>query len=217
MADKVDILMKIVDEHGPVIGESQSVLTRGDDFVKGFEPGMFFDISDFDFDVSVRGDDGGGESDDDDEKPRTGSDGKPVVVPKKKKKKSGGFSQWLAGPHDGYPVDMQPFQFTKELDQTSPLLFYFCSNSISLKSVTMVHRKAGGQKAVGQGYWGYLRIDFTDVLLTSVSWDVADAIATEKVKFICREIKVQYRSQNPDGSMAEPIGVEWKFKAGLVK
>ena len=209
MADKVDILMKIVDEHGPVIGESQSVLTRGDDFVKGFETGMFFDISDFDFDVSVRGDDGGGESDDDDEKP--------VVPPKKKKKKSGGFGQWLAGPHDGYPVDMQPFQFTKELDQTSPLLFYFCSNSISLKSVTMVHRKAGGQKAVGQGYWGYLRIDFTDVLLTSVSWDVADAIATEKVKFICREIKVQYRSQNPDGSMAEPIGVEWKFKAGRVK
>ncbi len=209
MADKVDILMKIVDEHGPVIGESQSVLTRGDDFVKGFETGMFFDISDFDFDVSVRGDDGGGESDDDD-------DEKPAVPPKKKKKKSGGFGQWLAGPHDGYPVDMQPFQFTKELDQTSPLLFYFCSNSISLKSVTMVHRKAGGQKAVGQGYWGYLRIDFTDVLLTSVSWDVADAIATEKVKFICREIKVQYRSQNPDGSMAEPIGVEWKFKAGRV-
>ena len=210
MADKVDILMKIVDEHGPVIGESQSVLTRGDDFVKGFETGMFFDISDFDFDVSVRGDDGGGESDDDD-------DEKPAVPPKKKKKKSGGFGQWLAGPHDGYPVDMQPFQFTKELDQTSPLLFYFCSNSISLKSVTMVHRKAGGQKSVGQGYWGYLRIDFTDVLLTSVSWDVADAIATEKVKFICREIKVQYRSQNPDGSMAEPIGVEWKFKAGRVK
>ena len=208
MADKVDILMKIVDEHGPVIGESQSVLTRGDDFVKGFETGMFFDISDFDFDVSVRGDDGGGESDDDD-------DEKPAVPPKKKKKKSGGFGQWLAGPHDGYPVDMQPFQFTKELDQTSPLLFYFCSNSISLKSVTMVHRKAGGQKSVGQGYWGYLRIDFTDVLLTSVSWDVADAIATEKVKFICREIKVQYRSQNPDGSMAEPIGVEWKFKSGL--
>ena len=210
MADKVDILMKIVDEHGPVIGESQSVLTRGDDFVKGFETGMFFDISDFDFDVSVRGDDGGGESDDDD-------DEKPAVPPKKKKKKSGGFGQWLAGPHDGYPVDMQPFQFTKELDQTSPLLFYFSSNSISLKSVTMVHRKAGGQKSVGQGYWGYLRIDFTDVLLTSVSWDVADAIATEKVKFICREIKVQYRSQSPDGSMAEPIGVEWKFKAGRVK
>lgn len=214
MADNVDILMKIVDDQGAVIGESQSMLTHGDAFTKGFEPGLFFDIKDYDLDVALRDDEGGGKkgkSEDEHAPPRRAA-----------------FSQWLGGTGSapaGYPVEVQPFQFTKQLDQTSPLLFYFCANSVPLKSATMVARKASGQKysaapsggqtVVQQGYWGYLRIDFFDVLVTSVSWDVDEAVSKEKVKLICRRIQVQYRAQQPDGSMSEPIGVEWKFNAGL--
>jgi type VI secretion system secreted protein Hcp len=222
MPDNTDILMKIVDDGGAVMGESQSTLARGDDFVKGFEPGLFFDITDYDLDVALRGDDGGG-GDDGPEVVQLGPDGKPV---KPKKKKGGGsFGQWLSASREGYPVDLQPFQFSKQLDQTSPLLFYFCANSVSLKSATMVARKASGQKmasgsggsqkVVSHGYWGYLRIDFFDVLLTSVNWEVDDAISKEKIKLICRRLQLQYRSQKTDGTMGEPIGAEWKFNAGL--
>jgi type VI protein secretion system component Hcp len=224
MPENIDILMKIVDDHGPVIGESQSTLARGDDFVKGFEPGLFFDIADYDLDVALRGEESSGEADGDGAGQKLGPDGRPLK-PKKKKGGGGGFGQWLAASREGYPVDLQPFQFTKQLDNTSPLLFYFCANSVSLKSATMVARKASGQKlasagggdqkVVSQGYWGYLRLDFFDVLLTSVNWDVDGAVGKEKVKLICRRLQLQYRAQKPDGSMSEPIGAEWKFNADL--
>lgn len=203
----VDILMKLEDSKGPIKAESQSRLSNTDDFTSDFKRGMFFDVEEFDFDVSLNdNDDGGGDGDDDKEDKK-----------KKKKKKGGHFARWLGGTRnlkdDGYPVEMQPFQFTRQFDVGSPTLFQLCANSVPLKSAAMVQRKSGGAQNTSGISECFLRLDFIDVLLTTVSWDISDAILKEKVKFVCRSISVQYRAQNEDGSLNPPVYGEWSFNA----
>ena len=43
-----------------------------------------------------------------------------------------------------YPVDLEPFTFSRQMDQASPLLFEMCCNSQSFASVTLIKRKAAG-------------------------------------------------------------------------
>jgi type VI protein secretion system component Hcp len=62
-------------------------------------------------------------------------------------------------------------------------------------------RKTGGihQTKTGVGHIGFLRIDFTGVLITSIDWDAGEVVK-EKVKMVCRTVQVKYRAQNNDGT-----------------
>ena len=50
---------------------------------------------------------------------------------------------------------------------------------------------------------GYLRIDFRDVLLTGLAWDDGDMV-TERITFICKAMRLRYKPQRADGSLASP-------------
>ncbi len=58
---------------------------------------------------------------------------------------------------------------------------------------------------------GFLRIEFMDVLITSLNWDDGD-MTTEKCEFICRDFYLQYRQQNADGSWSSTASASWNFE-----
>lgn len=217
----VDILMKLEDDKGPIEAESQSLLSKDDEFTKDFKRAMFFDVEEFDFDVSIEDNDDADDTSSPSSSSSSSSRGSPSSSSDKKKKNKARFSRWLGGTRnlktDGYPVEVQPFEFTRQYDWASPTLFQYCANSTPLKSATLVQRKAGGMQTSDALNLCFLRIDFTDVLLISVSWDIADAVLKEKVKFICRGIKVQYKVQDEAGELYATTSGDWSFSAKVAK
>ena len=111
-----------------------------------------------------------------------------------------------------FPVELDPFSFTRQVDRASPLLFESCASTTSFASATIVKRKVTGQTTYA--LQGYLRIDFTDVLLVGLTWDDGEMIK-EKCKFICRGVRVQYKPQVPDGTLAAASSAEWAYAMSL--
>ncbi len=215
--------MKLEDDKGPIEAESQSLVSKDDEFTKDFERPMYFDVEEFEFDVGIEDDDDSdssssssstSSSSSSSSSSRTGSGNTSAKKDDKKKKGKSRFARWLGSQRnlktDPYPVDMQPFEFTRQFDWASPLLFQLCANSTSLKSATLVQRKAGGLQNTDSINPCFLRIDFTGVLLIDVSWDISDSIIKEKIKFICQQIQVQYRVQNEAGEMYATISGNWQ-------
>ena len=60
----------------------------------------------------------------------------------------------------------------------------------------------GQQGGVSRPTVGYLRMDFTKVLITGVGWDDGDVVK-EKCEFICQGLKMTYRRQQADGTVAK--------------
>lgn len=208
MAKSVDILMKLVDSSGAIAAESQSRFNQNDEFMQGFELGKFFDVLNFDFGVKLH------DSSEGHTKP-TGGTGGAGAAPSLGRS---AFSSWLGFTGNlrnfaGYPVDVDEFEFKRQFDVASPILFQLCATSAPLKSATLVQRKAGSSQSQMGISPCYLRIDFFDVLLTSVGWDVEDEGVEEKVKFVSRRISVQYRPQKPDGTLGSPVNGNWSFDA----
>ena len=205
-----DVLMMIVGADGKgVPAECRTLLAGGedsDDLMDDFVRGTFFEVEDWDFGINV-------EDKDEGETP------KPGTTPKVTKSK---FSRWMSMALDsiggsgkaagdaagGYPVELEPFSFTRFVDKASPLLFNACSNKLSYKGAVLVKRKDIGSD---KGLQTYFRIDFTDVLIISVGWDNGPVIK-EKVKFISRQAIVQYKQQFADGTLGAAIAGSWVRK-----
>ena len=66
---------------------------------------------------------------------------------------------------------------------------------------------------IGQdsGPKAYLRIDFTDLLITELDWDEGEVIK-EKYKFVCRGVKMQYKPQASDGTLGSAVPGIWPKK-----
>jgi type VI secretion system secreted protein Hcp len=218
VADKsVDSLMKLVDSSGALTAESQSRFNMNDEFMQGFALGKFFDVMNFDFGVKLSdtGDDEGGSS-------GGSSGGKSRDKEKDKdgrssKRRGSSFARWLGSTgslkNAAYPVEVDEFEVKRMFDIASPTLFQICANSSTLKSATLVQRKSGSSQSTMGIAPCHLRIDFYDVLLTAVSWDVEDQGIEEKLKFVCRKISVQYKPQKPDGTLGAAVHGEWQFDA----
>ena len=84
-------------------------------------------------------------------------------------------------------------------------LFDACINSTTLNSAVLIKRRGGGGKELRT----YLRIEFTDLLITDFNWDEDDVIK-EKIKFVCRKAHVQYSIENNDGTL-KPAGQPRKW------
>lgn len=201
----IDILMRIVDDGGqPLEGESQSLVSKEDDFTKEFVSPKFFDVEDFGLSMQLDDDDGS----ESDSSSGSGSG-------KKKDKKRGRFLRWLGGQRnlrtDGYPVEMQPFEFTRQLDWASPQLFQMCAQCTPLRQITLVQRKAGSQQTKEGINMCFLRIDFWDVLLIGLNWDVAESLIKEKITFISKKIQIQYKAQNETGQLYAPNTGVWQI------
>jgi len=212
-----DMLMMFTSNGNPINAESATPIDTKDPFMKGFVPGKYFEIDDFDFGINVVDTDSGGMS-----QQSAPAIGDRPGLEQYKKPKSGRFSQWIQGitvklgqgsAGGLYPVEMEPFSFTRQLDAASPLLFQNCFRTRAFDSVTLVKRKASGlHRVTGSniaiGSFPFLRIDFNAVLIIGLDWDGGE-VMQEKCRFVSRAVAVQYRPQNPDGSPGDTIGGEW--------
>lgn len=204
MATKSEILMKV--ETSPkqaIAAECNAMLDPADSLMSDFTAGKFFQIEDFSFSAGL-------EDHEAKAKTQTGDRGKSQQGDSNKEKaKSAKFSKWrgASGLQTGliYPLEVEPISFSRFMDRASTVLLQGCCNSTTFSAATIVRRMAVGPQSIARAY---LRLDFTNILFTSVDWD-EDEIVKEKYKFICRGARVQFRAQGSDGSLSAPVPGVW--------
>jgi type VI protein secretion system component Hcp len=208
MASKSEILMKIESSPGKAIAaECQLIVDPEDTLMKDFSDGKYYQIENFSFSAGLQ------------EEPKPPAPGPPpgnnqpvhgtTAKPEKVKAKAK-FAKWRneragEGGSARYPLEVEPVSFTRLMDQASTVLFEGLCKSQTFASATIVRRMSTGDGAGGKAY---LRLDFTDVMIVGLDWDEEDVIK-EKYKFVCRGVKVQFRPQASDGSLAAAISGVW--------
>ena len=210
MPDKQsDVLMKFVFNGQSVPAGGTSVLKKDDRLLFDFWAGKFFEITDFGIGLNL--------TDFESEKPATPPSQPPtqpgaaptaIAAPQKAK-----FASWRDKKKTSlevaklppFPVEIDPFSVTRLVDCASPMLFESCAATRTFDSATIVKRRATGQTLALQTF---LRVDFTSVLLVGVNWTGGELLE-EKLRFICRGLKVQYRAQGSDGSLGAAAPSEW--------
>lgn len=210
MADAgIDVLMQVVITSKSLAMEAESQtdfkpLIKGDSMVEGFTPGQFCELREFDFSAGV-------ESlmkkkKDEPQTPTPPPDAvdditESVLRTQREryvKRKTGDF------------VDMQPVSYTRVLDSASPLLFKALTECTTLASITIVKRKGAGAATSGLGY---LRLDFSDVLMTSLNWKDSEHVVVETGTFIYRKLTINYLVQKPDGTLIPGSSANWQMKS----
>jgi type VI protein secretion system component Hcp len=119
-----------------------------------------------------------------------------------------GFSKSDKTSRGGAPdksVDGGEVRVTRQIDAASPSLMKYCYNSSTLDSATIVKRRAGGGGVSG---FGYLRLEFTGVLITGVSWSDSHVVK-ETISFIYRKVQIFYRPQSASGQLGVSINASW--------
>jgi type VI secretion system secreted protein Hcp len=105
-------------------------------------------------------------------------------------------------------VSFQDIHFTKLVDKASPVLMLSCASGKHISSAVLTARKAG-EKPVE-----YLKITFTDILVSSfqTSGSNGGPAAAEQISLSFAKIAVEYKPQNPDGSLGTAILAGWDLK-----
>jgi type VI protein secretion system component Hcp len=206
-----DLLMRLVIERetgpfksGPVAGESTLALSPGDTLVSDFTPGQFFEIDDFDMEITLR---------DDTSKSGSSSPSSNGPNAQSNEKLKGSFSRWRSAKDDEYkkilyPSDTDIFSFTRAMDRASLVLMGMCCLGGTFDSASVVKRRSIGTSKLSRSF---LRIDFKKVLVVGVDWDDG-AVIKEKCKFICRRLQITYHMQKADGSMIGSAQGTWSQK-----
>ena len=216
-----DVLMMLVQGGRAIAAGGTSRLDDTDGMLSDFSAGKFFEIEQFSFGLNLSdfetGQTSGVAAAAMPKLPAAGGaqkDPTASVVPQKSK-----FASWRdrkktrqAIAAISFPVELDPFSFTRMVDRASPLLFESCASTTSFASATIVKRKVTGRKSYA--LQGYMRIDFTDVLLVGMTWDDGEMIK-EKCRFICRGLRVQYKPQASDGTLAAAMSAEWAYAMSL--
>jgi type VI protein secretion system component Hcp len=203
MADqsKTDLFMKFRLQNGKhVPAECALDKSKDDPFMADFEPAPyqdysnFFEVFDFDFSLKL--------TDHDQDTGALGKQRGNGANGRSTSRVAGQYARWRSLTDDqvraklSYPVEFNQFQFKRLIDSASPIFFQYCLNSISFQDAALVKRVSQGD---GSSI-GYLRLDFTDVLITNVDWDDGDVV-TESCTFICKKLVVKYRSQAASGTL----------------
>jgi len=94
------------------------------------------------------------------------------------------------------------------IDKASPKLLEACATGRHLKDATITHRKAG------KGQQEYLVIKMSDVIITGVSFGGSSgASGSENVTMAFAKVDLEYKPQNPDGSLDAGIHFKYDIKA----
>lgn len=126
---------------------------------------------------------------------------------------TGEFASWRSADEEQakkvvFQLDFEAFRFERLIDAASPIFFLNCVNSTSFQKAILVKRLARDADTPAEGF---LRIEFKDVLITSLSWDDGD-MTTEKCEFICRDFKLTYRQQKAGGDWGPSASTTWNFE-----
>lgn len=226
-----EVYMRILNNDGkggdgsPVPAEcATEISTDLDDLVSDYFNGEFFAIEDFRFGMNLE---------DSDAKTKSGKDGKDKPVNKAGVEKLSGhqpkfgkfktataaeINEWRRFTNkDNKPRPFQlrvdEFGITRRYDKASPILFHHCAASIAFPSASIVKRKTIGDDTLG----AYLRFDFKDLLITKISFEDSEEMK-ENIRFIFREMTVQYRPQGQDGKLGKATSpVTYKYALQLAR
>jgi type VI secretion system secreted protein Hcp len=98
--------------------------------------------------------------------------------------------------------------FTHAIDKASPKLLEACATGAHLKEGTITRRKAG------KGQEEYLIIKMNDIIVTSVSLgDSSGGTGSENVSLAFAKVDLEYRPQNPNGTLDPGIHFKFDIKA----
>ena len=212
-ADKSEMFMMFVDAKGRTIdAESRADLKAGERgsnaLTENFAEGKFFEIDSFTFEIEVPNPDEAHKSPEEQARAAgewaahqfqgqtQGATGAAQRGARKggKKPKSNKGDQVL-----------QPVTFKRKVDISSTTMLRTMLHCHGYKSAHMIKRRAAGGKVAGAVF---LRIDFEEVLVTSIKWSDDDQVG-ETYSFICCKAGVRYRPQLPNGTLGAPASFEW--------
>ena len=95
-------------------------------------------------------------------------------------------------------VQMQDFLFVMKANKAGPKLFVKCATGEGIPKAVMTCRKAGKDQQ------DYLKYTFTDIIVSSYNEGGAggsDPIPIQSVSLNFSKMEVEYKEQNPDGSL----------------
>ena len=102
------------------------------------------------------------------------------------------------------------FQFVMKLNKASPQLFLACASGKHIKEANLSVRGAGGKAQLE-----YLKIKFTDVLVSSFEESGGGDRPEESVSFNFGKIEVDYSPQQETGAAGGAISASWDLSANI--
>ena len=212
-----DIAMLFVLKDGSaVMAESTLNKVPNDPLMLDFQPitdyndySNFFEVTEFSFSLAVKA-----------AEENVGAMSRPGAVSSQLHAQSSSadaaFDRWRSASEAEYrkinfPLSFDTFSFSRVIDGASPTFFQSCARQESFKSAALIKRVSGGLTGAKVRHaQAFMRFDFRDVMLKSLSWDDGDLV-TERCSFTCKEFDFRYRQQNPDGSLGQEKGkASWK-------
>ncbi len=205
--NKTDLIMKFILEGQDVPAECALQVDPADPLMNDFKPAdyehysNFFEVTDFDFKLNLE---------DTDESSNPASQAvnhslRPAAT-RVRNMPAGRFARWrsASGPEAqniSYPPKFGGASFERLIDRASPIFFMSCCTSKTFDSAVLVKRLSQGQfGGTNLPSVGYLRIEFTKVLITDISWEDGDLVK-EKCEFTCHSMKLIYRKQDNSGRL----------------
>jgi type VI secretion system secreted protein Hcp len=101
------------------------------------------------------------------------------------------------------------FEFTMKVNKASPQLFLATASGKHLKEATLSVRRAG------KAQLEYLKITFTDVLVTSYQQAGADDLPHEVVSLAFDRIDLQYTQQASSGAGGQVVKAGWDLSRNV--
>jgi type VI secretion system secreted protein Hcp len=105
-------------------------------------------------------------------------------------------------------VQMQDFNFTANVSTASPNLMLACASGKHFKSALLTARTAGKSQQE------FLTFSLSDVLVSAYQIGGAggEVVPGDSVSLNFAKIQVEYKAQNPDGSLGASIKAGWDVK-----
>jgi len=107
-------------------------------------------------------------------------------------------------------VSMQDFNFTMKMNKASPQLMLACASGKHIKEGTLTCRKAGEKQQE------FFTIKFTDLLVSSYQTGGSahsDIIPTDQISVNFAKIQLEYKVQNPDGTLGGGATAGWDVQS----
>ena len=103
-------------------------------------------------------------------------------------------------------VNMQDFNFVMGVNKASPKLLLACANGEHIKNAILVCRKAGKEQQE------YLKITFSDLLISSFQLGGTEVMPTEQISFNFGKIEMEYKEQKADGTLGGAVKAMYDIK-----
>jgi type VI secretion system secreted protein Hcp len=105
-------------------------------------------------------------------------------------------------------VQMQDFNFTARFSKASPNLMLACASGKHFKGAVLTARKAG------KGQQDFLTFSLSDVLVSAYQTGgvEGEVVPGDSVSLNFAKIQVEYKQQNPDGTLGGSIKAGWDVK-----